>query len=114
MFEAIKQNASKHWGDPTDPDTGMNIIVTKVKTGPQAFNVEYTIDVLGCKVQPLTDEQKKELKEKPTIDELFPRQTPDEQKVNIERIWFKDEDEEKEKEDIDDDITFWVENSVQQ
>ena len=106
MFEAIKQNAAKHWGDPTHPDTGMSIIVTKVKTGPKAFNVEYTIDVLGCKVLPLTEAQKTELKENPTIDELFPRQTPEEQKLNIERIWFKKEDEKTSGEDLDDDINF--------
>jgi len=108
MFEAIKSNASKHWGDPTDPDTGMKIVVTKAKNGAQAFNVEYTIDVLGCKVLPLTDEQKKELEEKPTIDELFVRQTPDEQKLNIERIWFSAEEVEEEKEEnsADDDIKF--------
>ena len=106
MFEAIKQNAAKHWGDPTDPEKGMNIVVTKVKTGPQTFNVEYTIDVLGCKVKPLTDEQIKELEEKPSIDELFPRQTADEQKLNIERIWFTAEDEKKDDDAIDDDINF--------
>lgn len=104
MFEAIKQNAAKHWGDPTDPDKGMKIVVTKTKTGPQAFNVEYTIDVLGCKVQPLTQEQKDELAEKPSIDELFPRQSPADQKANIERIWYSAEEEDKEK--FDDDITF--------
>ena len=108
MFEAIKSNAQKHWGDPTDPDTGMKIIVTKTKNGPQAFNVEYTIDVLGCKSQPLTNEQKAELAEKPTIDELFIRQTADEQKLNIERIWFSEEEKEEEQEEksMDDDITF--------
>lgn len=110
MFEAIKANASKHWGDPTDPDTGMKLVITKTKNGPQAFNVEYTIDVLGCKVQPLTEEQKTLLAESPTIDELFIRQTPEEQKLNIERIWFshkEEEDEEKAKDDdLDDDISF--------
>lgn len=106
MFESIKQNASKHWGDPTDPDTGMSIVVTRTKTGSQAYNVEYTIDVLGCKVLPLTDEQKKELTEKPSIDELFPRQTPKDQKANIERIWFTDDEPEDSDENADDDIPF--------
>lgn len=106
MFEAIKQNAAKHWGDPTDPEKGMKIIVTKTKTGSQAYNVEYTIDVLGCEVQPLTEAQIDELKEKPTIDALFPRQTPEEQKANIERIWFTAEEEEKKDDKFDDDIPF--------
>jgi len=105
MFEAIKQNASKHWGDPTDPETGMKIVVTKTKTGSQAYNVEYTIDVLGCKKQPLTEAQIAELEEKPSIDELFVRQTPAEQKANIERIWFTAEEESKD-ENNDDDIPF--------
>lgn len=108
MFEAIKQNAVKHWGDPTDPDKGMKIVVVKTKTGPKAFNVDYTIDVLGCKVQPLTDEQKELLEESPSIDELFPRQTPAEQKANIERIWFSAEEEETKGDSgvEDDDIPF--------
>ena len=108
MFEAIKQNSAKHWGDPTDPDTGMQIVVTRTKTGPKTFNVEYTVDVLGCKQLALTTEQKEELAEKPSIDDLFPRQTPDAQKKNIERIWFtKDDDEDgKDGDDFDDDISF--------
>lgn len=108
MFESIIQNASKHWGDPTDPKTGMKIVITKKKTGPQAFNVAYEVDVLGCKVQPLTDEQIKLLEDSPTIDELFQRQTPDEQKANIERIWFQATEEEEKEDDVvdDDDIKF--------
>lgn len=104
MFESIKQNAAKHWGDPTNPKTGMKLVVTKAKTGPQAYNVEYTVDVLGCEVLPLTEEQITELAESPTIDEIFVRQTPDDQKTNIERIWFTAEDEEEKKND--DDIDF--------
>jgi len=108
MFEAIKQNSAKHWGDPTDPDTGMQIVVTRTKTGPKAFNVEYTVDVLGCKQLALTTEQKEELAEKPSIDDLFPRQTPDAQKKNIERIWFSkdEEDGQDDKEGFEDDIPF--------
>ncbi len=108
MFESILQNSSKHWGDPTDPDEGMKLVITKKKTGPQAFNVAYEVDVMSCKKQALTAAQKELLKESPTIDELFIRQNSDEQKANIERIWFTKQDDDVEKdEDIeDDDIPF--------
>ena len=106
MFESIKQNAAKHWGDPTDPDKGMKIVVTRSKTGPQAFNVEYVIDVLGCKQEALTEEQKKLVADSPTIDELFIRQTPEDQKQNIERIWFSEEEESSGETVNDDDISY--------
>ncbi|MCP3899129.1 MAG: hypothetical protein GY707_05280 [Desulfobacteraceae bacterium] len=108
MFESILQNAAKHWGDPTDPDKGMKIVITKKKTGPQAFNVAYEVDVMSCVEQPLTDEQKTLLNDSPTIDELFVRQTSDEQKANIERIWFNeaDKDDADLDDDMDDDINF--------
>ena len=105
MFESILANAKKHWGDVTDPDEGTELVVTKKKTGPQAFNVAYEIDVMSCKKKPLTDEQKEKVANSPTIDELFPRQTSDEQKANIERIWFSKE-EEQETDEADDDIAF--------
>jgi len=106
MFESIIQNAHKHWGDPTDPETGMKIVILKKKTGPQAFNVAYEVDVMSCIQQPLTDEQKKELEEKPSIDELFPRQSADELHENIKRVWFSEQQEKPESENLDEDIAF--------
>lgn len=107
MFESILANAKKHWGDITHPDTGTKLVVTKKKTGPNAFNVDYELDVMSCVKNPLTDEQKEMVANSPTIDEMFPRQTPDEQKENIERVWFSSRDEETEDEhNDDDDIAF--------
>lgn len=88
MFAAIKTLAAKHLGDITDPDKGSLIVVEREKTGPLPFNVEYTVDQLSCKELPLTDEQKKEVAETPTIEEMFPRPTPAEQKAFIEKVWF--------------------------
>jgi hypothetical protein len=111
MFETIKKNAAKHWGDPTHPDTGINIVVNKEKTGPYNYNVEYTVDVMSCKVQPLTDEQKKLLEESPTIDELFPRDSYDDQLNTINRIWHSADQEDDSNDnpfndDIGDDTVF--------
>lgn len=118
LFEQIQLMAKKPaYGDPTDPVTGWDVVFNKNKTGSHAFNVEYVLDQLECKVRPLTDAEKVELDEnlKP-IDELVPRQTPEMQKAFIETAWLgkdKEEpntDEEAAKaavgDDFDDDIPF--------
>lgn len=88
MFEAIVETAKKHLGDPTDYDNGWDIVVERKKTGPLPFNVEYTLDVLSLKNSSLTDEEKEMLdKNLKPIEELFPRQTPEEQKAYIDKIW---------------------------
>lgn len=51
----------------------------RVKTGSAAFNVEYTLQVLRCKHRPLNDEERALLDGMKAIDELVPRQNPDQQ-----------------------------------
>lgn len=84
LFEQILNAASDGLGDPTDLDTGWDILVRKSKTGPLAFNVEYTLSVLKCKNRKLTDEERALVASAPSIDELVPRMTADEQKKFIE------------------------------
>ena len=113
LFQQILDMAHKHLGDPTNPEEGWTVVVNKIKTGPLAFNVEYQLDQLSCKKQALTKEQVDTLAESKDIDELFIRQTPDEQKIFIEKVWFS-KPEVKEEESIpdtvaknfDDDIPF--------
>ena len=88
LFGAILTMAKKHLGNPTDPDTGWECVVDREKTGNNVYDVAYTLDQLESKKHPLTDEQKAEIAESKTIDEMFPRQTPEEQKTFIEKIWF--------------------------
>jgi hypothetical protein len=83
LFAQI-QEAAKDLGDPTDLDNGWTVVFTKAKTGSQAFNVEYTLNVLRCKKEPVTDEQREAIEAAPSIDELLPRRTPDEIKQIIE------------------------------
>lgn len=98
LFQQILTMAKKHLGDPTDLDDGWEVVVEKVKTGPLPFNVEYNLEQMSCKKQPLTDEQKETFGEAKTIEELFPVQTPEEQKAFIEKVWFSKPEVEEEKE----------------
>ena len=85
MTEAII-GAAKKLGDPTDVKTGYDIIVERVKTGSQAFNVEYRVDVLGMSTEdktPLTADELHILDEAPDITEATPRETSDEQHARL-------------------------------
>lgn len=72
--------------DPTDPDTGFDIIFTKKKTGPLPINVEYTVQQLKCKQRPLTEEEREVIKDLKSMDEVLPRPTPDAQKQLLTKL----------------------------
>lgn len=84
LFEQIK-NAAEDLGDPTDPDTGWDVVFKRQKTGPLAFNVEYTLQVLRCKKRALTEEERDLIAKAKPIDEVLPRPTAAEQKEFIEK-----------------------------
>lgn len=88
--------AAEDLGDPTDPEKGWDVVVKREKTGPSAFNVEYTLMVLKCKTRPLTAEEKEAVAEAKSIDEQFPRPTPEAQKEFIERNYINPPSEEQE------------------
>lgn len=71
------QEAASDLGDPTDPDTGYDLVITRTKTGSAAFNVDYSLRVLKLKRRPLTAEERAAVEASPTIDTLCPRPTPD-------------------------------------
>lgn len=110
VFEQILEVAKKHFGDPTSIEDGWDVIIEKRRTGPHAFNVEYTLDQLSLKKRALNESEKTIVENAKSIDEKLPRQTPDEQRALIERIWFstKEEDEEANEavEEFGDDIPF--------
>lgn len=85
LFEQIC-TAAEDLGDPTDPDTGWDIVFKRAKTGPLAFNVEYTLNVLRCKKRALTDAEKALVEAALPIDAKFVRQTPDEVKTSLDRL----------------------------
>lgn len=84
LFEQI-MSAAEDLGDPTDLETGWDVVFKKVKTGALAFNVEYTLSVLRCKKRELSDEEKEIVANAQNIDELVPRLSPEQQKEFIEK-----------------------------
>ena len=95
LFEQIV-TAAEDLGDPTDYDTGWDVVFKRVKTGPLAFNVEYTLQVLRCKPRPLTEEERAMADAAKSIDEKFPRPTEAEVKALLEKITSNQEPEEGE------------------
>jgi hypothetical protein len=97
LFEQIL-TAAEDLGDPTDPESGWDVVFKRVKTGPLAYNVEYTLQVLRCKPRKLTD-QEVELAEKALpIDEKYPRANPDEIKALLEKLQAGVEEEQSQSE----------------
>lgn len=78
--------AAEDLGDPTDPETGWDVVFEKKKTGPKPINVSYTLKVLRCKPRPLTSEERAVLDTMKNIEEVFPRPTPEAQKTFLEKI----------------------------
>lgn len=85
MFAQIMQ-AAENMGDPTDPETGYDLVVKRVKTGPLAYNVEYTLNTFKIKPRPLTEAEREAVAAAETIDQRYPRQTPEEVKALLEKL----------------------------
>lgn len=85
LFEQII-TAAEDLGDPTDPDTGWDIVFKRVKTGPLPFNVEYTLKALACKPRALSPAERELIAKEKTIDEKYPRATPDDVMKTLIRI----------------------------
>lgn len=90
LYQQI-QDVAEELGDPTDPTTGWDLVISRVKTGPAAFNVEYTLKQLKCKTRELDEQEKETVSKMPPIDELVPRQTPEEQKEFIEKVFINND-----------------------
>lgn len=92
LFEQIL-TAAEDLGDPTDPDSGWDVVFKRQKTGPLPFNVEYTLNVLRCKPRALTDEERSAVQEAESIDTKVPRPSAEEIKATLERITSGDAEE---------------------
>lgn len=92
LFEQIL-TAAEDLGDPTDYDTGWDVVFKRTKTGPLAFNVEYTLQVLRCKPRSLTPEERELADKAQNIDEKFPRPTPEEVLALLTKITTNTEEE---------------------
>jgi len=93
LFEQIL-TAAEDLGDPTDYDTGWDVVFKRVKTGPLTFNVEYTLQVLRCKPRALTPAERAAADSAQSIDEKFPRPTPEEIKALLEKLSNQQDEEE--------------------
>jgi len=93
LFEQIV-SAAEDLGDPTDYDTGWDVVFKRAKTGPLPFNVEYTLQVLRCKPRKLTDEERAMAEAAKPIDEKFVRPNEAEVKALLEKITSNTDEEE--------------------
>lgn len=85
LFEQI-MTAAEDLGDPTDFDSGWDVIFKRQKTGPLPFNVEYTLSVLKCKKRKLTAEERALAEKAEDIDSKFIRPSADEIKATLEKL----------------------------
>ena len=92
LFEQIV-TAAEDLGDPTDPDTGWDIVFNRVKTGPLPFNVEYQLKALACKPRSLSDAEREIIAKEKAIDEKYPRATAADVLKTLERITKGGDDE---------------------
>lgn len=85
LVEEIKLVAGQLGMDPTHVDTGTWFTVARKKTGPLAFNVEYSVKQLMCKPTALTAEERALVEASKTIDEMFPMETYEAQLARIQK-----------------------------
>jgi len=109
LFSAILDAAQKQLGDPTDPVNGWDVIFTREKTGPLAYNVEYKLEVFELKNSPLSDEDKLAIEEAGSIEDLIKLPSPEDQEQFIKNYILPKEEEVEEDvanelNNLDDDI----------
>jgi hypothetical protein len=92
LFEQIL-TAAEDLGDPTDFDSGWDVVFKRVKTGPLAYNVEYQLQVLRCKPRALSDAERELVNASKSIDEKYVRPTEDEVLALLTKITTNSDDE---------------------
>lgn len=85
LFEQIV-GAAEDLGDPTDFDTGWDVVFKRTKTGPLAFNISYDLSVLRCKPRKLSDAEREAANAAKSIDEKYPRPTEAEVLALLEKV----------------------------
>ena len=85
LFEQIL-TAAEDLGDPTDYDSGWDVVFKRQKTGPLPFNVEYTLSVLKCKKRALSPDERALADNCEDIDSKFPRPTSQEVKAALDKL----------------------------
>lgn len=85
LFEQIL-TAAEDLGDPTDYDSGWDIVFKRVKTGPLPYNVEYQLAVLKCKRRALTEAERAAADAAESIDTKYPRPSAEEVLETLQKI----------------------------
>lgn len=108
LFESILDAAKKKLGDPTDVENGWDVVFTRKKTGPKAFNVEYTLETFELENSALSEEDLTAVEEAGKIEDLIKTPTPEEQEEFIKNYILESEDEVNEEvtKELEDDIPY--------
>lgn len=85
LFEQIL-TAAEDLGDPTDYDSGWDIVFKRVKTGPLPYNVEYQLAVLKCKRRALSEAERALAEAAESIDVKYPRPSAEEVLETLTKI----------------------------
>lgn len=85
LFEQIL-TAAEDLGDPTDYDSGWDIVFKRVKTGPLPYNVEYQLAVLKCKRRALSEAERALAEAAESIDTKYPRPSAEEVLETLTKI----------------------------
>lgn len=85
ILEEIKSVAKQMEINPTSYESGTWFTVTRKKTGPMAFNVEYSVQQLKCKSLPVTAEERAIMEASKPIDEMFEVESYDEQMSRLRK-----------------------------
>lgn len=106
LFESILDAAKKKFGDPTDIENGWDVVFTRKKTGPHAYNVEYSLETFELQNSALSEEDLEAVKLAGTIEDLIKLPTPEEQEQFIKSYIIGKEEEvpEEVSKEFDDDI----------
>jgi hypothetical protein len=91
LFEQLTV-AMEDLGDPTDYETGWDVFFKRKKTGPNAYNVEYQLQALKCKVRALNEDELSLVENLKSMDEVLPRPTPELQLDLLKKITQADDD----------------------
>jgi hypothetical protein len=109
LFESILDVAKKKFGDPTDPEKGWDVVFTKKKTGPKAFNVEYSLEIFELENSPLSEEDLAAVEEAGKIEDLIKTPTPEEQEEFIKNYILP-----KENDEVPDDVSNEFDDDIPQ
>lgn len=101
MLTEIISVAQQLGMDPTDLETGTWLTVKREKTGPLPFNVKYSLAQLKCKAEALSAEDLAKLEGIKTIEELFPKESYEDQAARLAKHLTGDSNDSAEDNNVD-------------